>query len=308
MSVRNIDYNFVRYTEELFYPYFSDGKISVSEMYVALANGFLDPISLAPITIFEYDEQLYCINARRLTIAKELQQRGKLDILERLPIQYVTKDDKEFAEQYRNFVDERLPAMKKKGFDGSTIKVYRDLYYMCCYSLITGKFRDDLDEHIARYHLKMKISDFEKMNVSQCDRCHQERYITIIKPSNKGSYKFIQNYACRISGSIVLHTMEEPWTEVTLREICNVFLNLKENALNEPVTFEKSSSAPVPSMKRSSQSTVLLRRQKPVALYNNRITKEEKSDDLIKHSDLFLLRCLFVIILSWLIIIFFPKK
>jgi len=192
MSVQNIDYDSVRYTQEHFYPHFSNGTMSVSETYVALANGFLDPTSLAPITIFEYNEHLYCIDTRRLTIAKELQRRGKFAILKRFPIQYTTKYDKEFEDQYCNLVYERLPAMKKKNLDGSTINLYHESDYMCCYNSVSGKFRDDLDEHIARDHLKMSVSDFKEMNISQCSQCNQKLRITIIKPSNKGYYKFIK--------------------------------------------------------------------------------------------------------------------
>lgn len=78
MSVRNIDYDYVRYTQEDFYSSFSNGKMSVSETYIALANGFIDPTDLAPITIFEYNDYLYCIDTRRLTIAKELQRNKKI--------------------------------------------------------------------------------------------------------------------------------------------------------------------------------------------------------------------------------------
>ena len=290
MSHPDIDYNLVRYTEEYFYPYFSNGRMTVSEVYIALANGFLDPISLSPITIFECNERLYCTNTRRLTIAKELQRRKKFSALERLPVQYITKDNEEFAEQYRHFVDERLPAMNKKGLDGTTIKLYRDLDYVCCYSLITDTFRDDLDDHIVLYHLKTDISDLESLNLSQCNRCHQESSIIIIKPPNKSSYKFIQNYACRNFGPIVRHTMEKPWTNVTFREICEILLDLKKNA-----------STSVRSMKRSSQSTVFSRRQTLLALHNSHIRREQPISQ-------FLLRCLIVIVLSWLIIIFFPKN
>lgn len=86
MSIPNVDYNSVRYTQEYFYPSFSNGQMSVSETYVLVENGFLDPSSFAPITIFVHAGYLYCIDTRRLTIAKELQRRGKGDILQRLPI------------------------------------------------------------------------------------------------------------------------------------------------------------------------------------------------------------------------------
>jgi hypothetical protein len=138
MNGRNIDYHSVRYAQEYLYPYFSNGKMSVSETYIALANGFLDPDSLAPITIFEHDQYLYCIDTRRLTIAKELQRRNKKDVLKKFRFQYVKKGDAEFADQYHNLVYERLPAMKKTGLDGSTIKLYPKSEYMCCFDQISG--------------------------------------------------------------------------------------------------------------------------------------------------------------------------
>ncbi len=232
--------------------------------------------------------------------------------MKRFPIQYTTKHDKEFEDQNCNLVYERLPAMKKKNLDGSTINLYHESDYMCCYNSVSGKFRDDLDEHIARDHLKMSVSDFKEMNISQCSQCNQKLRITIIKPSNKGSYKFIKNCACKTSASSTLLVMEIPWTEVTLREIRDVFVSFTgEYVLKGSLTFVKSASVPISSTKRSNQSTVFLRWQKPLAeslLYNNRITKEEKTDGFIKGCCLFLLRCFFIIILFQLIIIFCPKN
>jgi len=106
--------------------------------------------------------------------------------------------------------------------------------------------------------------------------------------------------------------MKIPWTEVTLREIRDVFLSFTgEYVLKGSLFFVKSASAPISSTKRSNQSTVFLRWQKPLAeslLYNNRITKEEKTDGFIRGYCLFLLRWFFIIILFWLIIIFYPKN
>jgi hypothetical protein len=232
--------------------------------------------------------------------------------LKRFPVQYVKKGDEKFADQHFNLVYERLTAMKKKNLDGSTIKLYHESDYMCCYNSVSGKFRDDLDEHIARDHLKMNVSDFKEMNISQCNQCNQKLRITIIKPSKKGYYKFIKNCACKTSASSTLLVMKIPWTEVTLREIRDVFVSFTgEYVLKGSLTFVKSASAPISSMKRSNQSTVFSRRQKPLAgslLYNNHITKEEKTDSFIKGCCLFLLRCFFIIILFWLIIIFCPKN
>jgi hypothetical protein len=237
MSVRNIDYQSVRFTQEHFYPHFSNGKMSVSEIYVALANGFLDPTSLVPITIFEYNEHLYCIDTRRLKITKELQRRRKFDVLKRFPFQYVKKSDEKFASQYANLVDDRLPAMKKKGLDGSTVKLCGKSDDMCCYNLASGNFRDDLDEHIAHDHLHMTVLTFKELNVYQCNKKSQ---ISIIKPPNKTNYRFIQNCTCPNSELMVLHTINKPWTEVTFQEICDVFLCLNATVLHRSTSVVKS--------------------------------------------------------------------
>ncbi|CAF3460693.1 unnamed protein product [Rotaria socialis] len=107
MWTSNIDYSTVRYAQEFLHPTFSNGAMSVSETYVALANGFLDPAALSPIRIFEHSKQLYCIDTRRLRIAKELQRQNKVSVLQRFPFQYIKSYD-----QYFNFVYERLPAME----------------------------------------------------------------------------------------------------------------------------------------------------------------------------------------------------
>jgi hypothetical protein len=307
MSVRKIDYDSLRYTQEYFYPYFSNGKMSVSETYIILANGFLDPASLAPITIFEFNEHLYCIDTRRLTIAKNLQRTKKLDILKRFPFQYVKKGDNEFADRYLNLVDDRLPAMKKKGLDGSKIKLYPESDYMCCYNLVSGNFRDDLDEHIAHDHLRMSFLEFKNLNISQCSRCNQKTYINFIKPSNKSSYIFRQNCSCQNSEPLVLHIMKKPWTEVTLREICDVFLCLNQTALYLTASL-KNVVKSVNSKEVSNEFTISSTRQVPLnksSSYNNRHTKEIEADGFIKQFRLFFLRFFFIAILSWLIFIFF---
>ncbi len=298
MSIRNIDYDSVRYMQEYLYPYFSNGKISVSETYVALANGFINPASLPPITIFEYNESLYCIDTRRLMIAKELQRKKKFNVLKRFPLQYVKKGDAEFANQYFNFVYERLPAMKKYGFDGSTIKLDRKLDYMCCYNSISGNFRDDLDEHIACDHLKMSFSEFKELNISQCNRCNQKLHINAIKPSNKSYYIFKQNCACRNSEPLALYTIKKPWTEVTLREICDVFVCLNTTAHNK--------SASLTNVVKSVSSKELPNGQP--RLDKSSLTEKIKNDGLIKQFCLFLLRIFFIAILFWLIFIYFQIK
>jgi hypothetical protein len=90
-------------------------------------------------------------------------------------------------------------------------------------------------------------------------------------------------------------------------EIRDLFLNLTgKNVVKEFLTFVKSAST-----KRSNLSTVPSLRQRARTeslLHNQRITKDQKADGFIRRFCLFLLRCFFVIILSWLIIIFFPKN
>lgn len=139
MSIENIDFQSVRYTQEYFNPCFSNGEMSVSETYVALAAGFLDPTSLAPITIFEHNKYYYCIDTRRLTIAKELQQRGKLDILRRFPFRYVKEGDADFVDQYHNLINDRLPALKKKVLMVQQLN-FRENQTTC---IVTTQIQDD---------------------------------------------------------------------------------------------------------------------------------------------------------------------
>lgn len=89
--------------------------------------------------------------------------------MKQFPHQFAKKGDEKFANQYADLINNRLPAMKKKGLDGSTIKLNVKTDHKCCYNLDAGRFRDDLEEHIAKDHLKMSVRDFKELNVNQCN-------------------------------------------------------------------------------------------------------------------------------------------
>lgn len=231
-----IDYSSVRYAQEYLHPNFANARncgMSVSETYFLLANGILDPSSFSPMRIFKHNNSLYCIDTRRLKIAKELHDRRKFDVLKRLPIQYIEKDDIDFVNQYRNLVHDRLRAMRKKGLDGSTIRLREELDYMCCYESDSDEFRDDLEEHIIWDHLHMSIADFQRLNVFQCSQCKQESRIIIKKPASKGHYKFIQKSISQQSKERVLHTTDKSWTKISLQEICITLVELKNKIRTE---------------------------------------------------------------------------
>lgn len=236
MSNLPIDYSSVRYAQEYFDPTFAstrNGGMSVSETYFLLAIGILDPSSFSPMRIFKHNYSLYCIDTRRLKTAKELQDRGKFDVLNRLPIQYIEKDDTDFGNQYRNLVHQRLPAMRRKGLDGSTIKVREETDYMCCYEPDSDQFRDDLEEHIIWDHLDMSILDFRRLHRFQCSPCKHESRIIIKKPAKKGHYKFIEKSISQQSKEIVLHTTEKSWDRISLKEIRKILVELKNNVHTE---------------------------------------------------------------------------
>lgn len=62
MTADTIDLISVRYAQLTpLRPCFSNSKMSISETYVALEKGFLDPTSLAPITVFEVGRNLFFV-------------------------------------------------------------------------------------------------------------------------------------------------------------------------------------------------------------------------------------------------------
>ncbi|CAF3530290.1 unnamed protein product [Rotaria socialis] len=272
MWTSNIDYSTVRYAQEFLHPTFSNGAMSVSETYVALANGFLDPAALSPIRIFEHSKQLYCIDTRRLRIAKELQRQNKTNY-------------------------------GKKGLDGSTIKLSDRT---CCFKDLSGNFISDLDDHIARVHLRMDPSEFQQLNICQCRGCYQELKIYITKSSNNSGYRFMGKCHCENSEPKELLKMEKPWTEATLREICDKFLDFKRT-LNPSLT---SSSHGNNSMKQSKESQVSSNLKSahydpPVYRYHKIV--ETENDGFFEHYCVFLMRLLFIIMIICIAIVLFAK-
>ena len=229
MTADETDLISVRYAELTpIRPYFSKSKMSVSEIYVALENGFLDPGSLAAITVFEVSGGLYCLDTRRLMIIQELQRRNKWHVLEGFRVQYVQEGDTDSSDQYWELADHRIPAMRKEGLDGSTIQIDYKSKCMCCFDQ-TGNFRANLDRHIAEKHLNMLLWDFKNLNTYDCHQCGQRAYIIAKKSQSHTHYTFYQKCGCRKSELWMLDTMQKPWATVTFTEFCNEFLRLKEN-------------------------------------------------------------------------------
>ncbi|CAF0741130.1 unnamed protein product [Adineta steineri] len=246
MNAKNINFNDVRYAQEYFYPYFSHRTMSVSETYVALVFGLLDPKSLAPIRIFEVEGHSYCIDTRRLTIVKELQQRNKLDVLENFPVQYMLINDEESARQYWNLVNCRLPAMKKSGLDGSTIRLESEPDYMCCFNKGTNTFRSDLEQHIIQKHLNMRVPTFKNLNIYKCYKCDKQGHIFARKRSTQSVYEIFRKCACPECESNKIYKMQVPWTEVTFAELCSKILELKQSLVRSN-QLERNISQPIAS-------------------------------------------------------------
>ncbi|CAF1475573.1 unnamed protein product [Rotaria magnacalcarata] len=281
MCASNIDYSRVRYAQESLYPTFSNGAMSVSETYVALANEFLDPTVLSPIRILEHNELFYCIDTRRLRIAKELQRQNKVSVSQRFPFQYISKSD----DQYFNFVYERLPAMEKK--DPS------------------GNFINDLDKHIAQDHLRMNPSEFQQLNIGQCRGCHQELKIYITKSSNNSVYRFMGKCHCENFEPKELLKMEKPWTEVTLREICDNFLYVK-STLNLSLESSAHWSNSMKSEESQVSSNLKSAHHEP-PVYQYRKIVETENDGFFENYGVFLMRLLFIIMIVCIIVVLFAK-
>lgn len=113
----------VRYTQEFLYPSFSNGAMTVAETYVILELNILDPASLPPMVIFKYDDKYWCRDTRRMMIAKALLEANRFSASGNMQCILVTGKDKEYRKQYQNLIDERLPSMKRKGIDGTTVKI-----------------------------------------------------------------------------------------------------------------------------------------------------------------------------------------
>ena len=63
----------IRYGQEFVYRRFSEGNMMLGEIYMALAYGLIDLACLPAMAIIHHDNQIWCTDTRRLTIAKELE-------------------------------------------------------------------------------------------------------------------------------------------------------------------------------------------------------------------------------------------
>lgn len=60
----------IRYGQEFVYTKFSDGNMTLGEVYMSLAYGLIDSACLPAMTIIHYDNKIWCTDTRRLTLAK----------------------------------------------------------------------------------------------------------------------------------------------------------------------------------------------------------------------------------------------
>ncbi|CAF1326119.1 unnamed protein product [Rotaria sordida] len=73
----SLTYADIRYGQQYVYTKFSQGVMTLSETYVALAYRLIDPTCLPSMAIIYYDNKVWCTDTRRLTLAKELERQAK---------------------------------------------------------------------------------------------------------------------------------------------------------------------------------------------------------------------------------------
>ena len=224
---RPIKFADIRYTQKFVYPTFSNGKMSVAETYAALALGFLDPGSLPPMVIFHHDNRYWSRDARRLTIARALEENGYDNVLKQTNVIFAKRNDRTYAEQYRNLIENRLPSMRKKQFDGKTVEVANKKGRTCCFNMTSHKFRDDLIEHIASDHLSSKVEELKNVASYECCHCRKK---TKLQVKRTGSNKQCKYYTViRCCGCIVhqANPIEKRWQEVTLQDMVRFLTKFK---------------------------------------------------------------------------------
>jgi len=190
--------------------------MSIAETYVALAIGFLDPDSLPPTVIFHHDNKQWCRDTRCLIIARALEQKHYHQVLEAMQVIDVEKTDKRYEKQYINLIYERIPAMKRKKLDGKTVEVSTRKGSVCCFDLVSDRFRDDVISHVAKDHLNMKVAQLRDLNSYYCEKCKETTQLQLTRFGSKKQRKFyriMRQCQCNDQG----HTIGIPWQQVTFR-------------------------------------------------------------------------------------------
>ncbi|CAF3318841.1 unnamed protein product [Rotaria sp. Silwood2] len=211
----------VRYGQECVYTKFSQGNMTLGEIYMTLIYGLIDPACLPSMAVIYHDNKVWCTDTRRLTLAKELERQGKWDVLELMRIHQVERN----TAQYRDFVNHRLPAMRRRGFNGLTVQVSDNRGPTCCFNS-DSRLRADLEDHIINDHLNyMTLKQFKDLAHFYCDMCHKTTQITCKKSTKASYYTIIRKCGCQPKNT---HRFSQPWTNITLQELCDELKRYKQ--------------------------------------------------------------------------------
>jgi len=224
--------NKIRFAQEFVNTKFSHGEMTVAETLFALIYRLIEPNCLPAVRIFVYERKLWCIDTRRLMIINELIRREEWDLVVKIPMIFISKDDDEHAGQFNDFLQNRCPSLKRKKIDGLSIKVMDKYGSMCCYDGKKNRFRMDLDQHIAQDHLGMSLDFIKSLTDYQCNICHRLTQICCEKYRTKRTKSYAVDSQC---GCVTnpLYPLDEPWYKTSLKDLCDALLvypNLCSNA------------------------------------------------------------------------------
>ena len=131
------------------------------------------------------------------------------------------REVKKNTPQYRDFVDHRLPAMRRKGLDGLTVKLSDRRGPTCCFNS-ESRFRTDLEEHIMPDHLNnFNIELFQSLTIYYCNMCRTKTRITCTKSTSRSYYQIIRRCGCKPKRP---HRFAKPWSELTFSDLYNELL------------------------------------------------------------------------------------
>ncbi|CAF1018685.1 unnamed protein product [Adineta steineri] len=202
--------------------------MNVAETYVALALGLLDPCSLPPMVIFLYDNQQWCRDTRRLAIARALEDNGYHNVSKAMQVIYANENNEQYQKQYDNLINERIPAMERKKFNGKNVKISDKKGSTCCFNnQCMSLFRDDIIEHVAIEHLHITPNDLVSLGEYYCEECGTLTQLQLVR---KGSKKQRKSYTIqRECGCGDDQRIELPWQQVSLSTVCDELREYKEN-------------------------------------------------------------------------------
>ena len=206
------------------YTRFSQGQMTLGEIYLALVYGLIDPGCFPSMAVIHHDKKIWCTDTRRLTLVKQMERQGKWDVLSSMRIHRVASG----TSQYKDFVTNRLPALQRRGFDGLTVQVSDQKGPTCCFDS-SHRFRVDLEDHIIRDHLRqITLREFSDLTEFQCDMCHKATRISCTKSKKASFYMMIRKCGCQPKD---IYQCTKPWLTMTLRDLCNEFRRYKNASL-----------------------------------------------------------------------------